>query len=601
MRSLGGAFLAAVLFCSVPATAGELNGEPLADVLRGSLTAESSSATIQPALGRALSQLADLYMARRLGRPAVEQSIGRYQQMLHSAGPDAIIAVAAPAPALESVQETPDGSVARVLYERAASFGYPAAWVGLGTLYLDGHLPGEEKPMQQAFASFSRAAALGAPQGRLRAAELAILGLGTARDVAGGIATLRELAATGDARILLDLAALCLSGRIPLQSELGVTALQRAAALGVAEADMRLGDLYSRGEDILNDDDRAVRHYQAAAAQGLKDAEIRIAALRARGHGLPQDVAGAISALEALGKQGEAGAFLALGDLYSTGEVFRTDPGRARDFYLAAVGQGSEAGLLRLGDGYRDGKFGSRNTAKAAEFYRRALEAGNPQALLALGRLEASSPKRPAALRGAALLRRALEANTNGAAAVLAEAIFYGHGTAQAPSAALAILGKAAERGDRQALLALVSAYRDGKVDGRVLLVRKDTRKAQALLAAALDRLPVPERRIQRFLLDASVAKPGAFAGLSERFMALSRPERRAVLQDLPKANRSLYVSIAKSRLNAMGILSGKINGRSDRPFMAGMAKYCRTLLTARQCGQGPFSRDLARQLTYAF
>lgn len=593
--------LAVALFWSAAAAADELTGQPLAGLLRGSLQADSSSATIQPALGRAMSELADLYMARRIGRPAVEQLMSRYQDMLRTAGPDTIIAVAVPTPVVEAVTEAPDTGLVYMLYEGAVSYGYATAWIGVGTLFLEEPLAGESKAAEKAFSAFSRAAALGNSEAQLRVAELSILGVGTAQDVAGGTAVLQGLAKADESpRVLMALATLCLSGRIPLQPDLALAALHRAAGLGSADADLRLGDLYSRGEDVDNNDALALAHYKSASARGLKDGDVRLAEMQARGQGVQKDVDVALAALDALAKSGQTSALIALGDLYATGEVLRAEPARARDFYAAAADGGSEEGLRLLGDGYQAGWFGPRSDTHAAKFYRRAMEAGTPGGLLALGRLEASSPKKSVATRGIALLRQAVEAKTDGAVSALAEATFYGHGTKQAPAAALALLEGAAAAGERQALLSLVSAFRDGKADGRVLLVRKDARKAKALIASAADRLPAPEMRIQRFLLDASTANAKAFASLNDRFMTLARPERMSVFRDLPAVNQNLYVWIAKDRLSAMGAFSGKIDGHLDRPFIEAAVSYCRKMLSNRQCYQGPFGRDIARLLAYA-
>lgn len=601
MHSVGRALLVMVLLWAMPVVADELTLQPLTGLLRGSLAVDSSSATIQPALGRAISDLADLYMARRIGRPAVEQIMGRYQDMLRNAGPDAIIAVTAPAPALETVRVPPDSTLARILYEAAASYGHAAAWIRIGTLYLEKRFPGEARDAEKAFAAFSRAAASGSAEGQLRAAELSILGLGTRQDIAGGMAALRSLATTGDSRTLQKLATLCLSGRIPLQPDLALTALRRAAELGSVDADLRLGDLYLRGEDVANDDAIALAHYKLAAGRGLKDAEVRIAEMQARGWGLPQDVEAALATLEALAKAGQTGALIALGDLHATGEVRPAEPARARDFYAAAAEAGSGAGLRLLGDGYLAGWFGPRSVAKAAEFYRRSMEAARPESLLALGRLEVSSPEKQVAAGGIALLRQAFTAEAEGAAPALADAIFYGYGTRRSSVEALALLRDAAAVGDRRALLSLVSAYRDGKADGRTLLVRKDMRKAEAALASAADRIPAPEMRIQRFLLNAAAARAGAFPGLTDRFLTLSRPERMAVFRELPKVNPNLYVWLAKGRLGTMGLFSGRVDGRLDRSFIKAMAKHCRARLSSRQCNQGPLGRDAVRLLAYAF
>lgn len=593
--------LAAILFCATPALAAGPADQPLVGPLRGGLKADSSSATIQPDLGRAYSSLADLYVERRIDKAGVERLVASYQAMLNAAGPTSIVAVSDPTPADEPVKEAPDGVLARALYESAISYGYPGAWVGLGDLYLLAPLADEKDAPEKAFGAFSKAAALDDSKARLRLAELTIRGIGTTPDPAAGVAMLRSLAESGGPRVLLELAALCLSGRIAPEPDLALMALLRAADLGSGDAEMMLGDLYARGEDIDYDDALAVTHYKQAAARGVQDAGISLAEMQARGEGMPKDVEAARTALDALAKAGKTSGLIALGDLYGTGEALRAEPDRARDFYAAAADQGSETGMLRLGDGYREGRFGPRNAAKAADFYRRAMETGKPGGLLALGRLQAASKKKKEAAAGFALLRKAFETKVDGSAVALAESHFYGYGTKQDPQAALDLLQKAADGGDREALLSLVAAYRDGKIDGKTVLVRKDTKKAQALLAAAVGRLSQQTLRMEQFLLDVSTVKGRNFAGLGDRFAALPRPERRSVLRDLPKANPGLYIWLAENRLRELGIFSGKTDGRADRRFTVAMAKHCAATLSVRQCGEGPLSRNVATTLSYAF
>lgn len=127
---------------------------------------------LQPAFGRTLSFLADLYVSGRIGTASVDRHLVEYDRILHSAGPDAIVAVSEPVPEQNASEEQPDGELARVIYERAAAYGYRGALVGLGDLYLRGVLLPHDAA--KAYASYSMASEQGSLEGRLRAAELMI-------------------------------------------------------------------------------------------------------------------------------------------------------------------------------------------------------------------------------------------------------------------------------------------------------------------------------------------------------------------------------------------------------------------------------------------
>jgi TPR repeat protein len=556
--------------------------------------------TVQPALGRTLSQLADLYMARRIDRATVDRHLSEYQQILRAVGADALVAVSAPTPQAAAIADQPDGNFALELYERATAFGYPSALIGIGNLYARGQIREGPQP-QKAFEAFARAAAQGNQLGKLRVAELTILGEGTERDVQAGLAALESLAKADDVHVLHAIATLCLSGRIPVQSDLALTVLERAALLGSGDAHVQLGDLYSEGEDVVADYPLAAEHYRQAAARGNIDAIVRLDEMRARGQGTARDVAGAVTELEDLRKGGQARASLALGDLYGTGEVVPIKPALAVSYYELAARQGSVTALLRLGDGYREGRFGSRDRAKAADFYRRASEAGNRGAAVTLGFIEASSGRKRVAAIGAARLRQAANEGINGAAVALAEAMFYGYGTTPDTPGALSLLQEARSKRDRQSLLALVSAYRDGKRDGKIRVVRKDPKKADALLASSLDMLTVPAANVQRFLLTAATANTIAFADLNRRLMAMSQPERRQVMRSLPKANANLFVYAVKARFKEMSAYRGSSDGRLSAPFITSVAKYCRSIASKRQCNRGPLDPDVVEFVSYAF
>jgi TPR repeat protein len=382
-----------------------------------------------------------------------------------------------------------------------------------------------------------------------------------------------------------------------LCTALALEALDKAAKLGSLTAHKRLGDLYSAGEDVTADYLLARDHYEKAASHGNIGAMIRLAEMQARGQGTHQDLAAAQARLAAIARTGSSEALLALGDLYGGAQVVPFDPASVLKYYKDAAALGDVMSLLRLAQGYSEGRFGKRDVKEAERLFTMALQTGSPNALLALGRFEASAPSAKKALRGIGRLRHAVEENVAGAPVVLADALFYGRKSVQDSTDALEILQNAAKERDAAATVALIAAYRDGKRDGRTLLVKKDTSKARALLDAAQDLLPVPAKTVQMFLLDASDAPERAFEGLADRLGALQQPERRQIVRALPKTNANLFIYLAKAHLQN----GGPINGRLDRQVLAAIVKKCRALLPARQCRRGPFHARVVETIVQTF
>jgi len=484
-----------------------------------------------------------------------------------------------------------DIASARSHYQQAAADGSTTALLRLG----DSYRP--QKP-EEAFASYRAAAEAGNLQARLRVAEMTIRGEGTQRDPQGGLAALRTLAKADNPAVLEELAGVGLSGRIPLQTALALSALDRASALGSVDAHVQLGNLYADGMAVKADPALALTHYREAAGRGSEEAQIRLAQMMAAGQGTPRNLIKAQAALKALGS---ADALLALGDMFGRIEAAPLDPALALKYYRAAAADGSVSARLRLAQGYADGRFGRRNFKEAEAHYRAAVETGNRGAMLALGRFQASRPSTRTASAGFARLRDAMEARVAGAPSVLAEALFYGRGRQQSSKSAMSVLRQAMADRDAAATLDLIAAYRDGKRDGRTLLVRKDIAKAKAILLASQDMLSEPEKDIEGFLIDAATARHSAFAKLNARFNALTQPEKRQIVSALPKTNGNLFIYIVKARLREKGIRVRQFDGRLDRQTQAALMRECRAFLPARQCRRGPFFPSVVEAVAQMF
>ena len=65
--------------------------------------------------------------------------------------------------------------------------------------------------------------------------------------------------------------------------------VRTCAEQGYADAQVTLGYVYARGDDVAEDDAEAVRWYRLAAEQGDMTAQLRLGFMYANGEGVPED------------------------------------------------------------------------------------------------------------------------------------------------------------------------------------------------------------------------------------------------------------------------------------------------------------------------
>ena len=132
-------------------------------------------------------------------------------------------------------------------------------------------------------------------------------------------------------------------------SQQELSALERQAANGNAEAQTNLGDLYYDGRGVPKDYDQAALWFRKAAEQGNADAQLSLGYLYLDGEGVPQDATQAAAWSRKAADQGNARAQWLLGGLYLDGQGVPQDYAESYFWYdLAAAG---EAGRLRLETG----------------------------------------------------------------------------------------------------------------------------------------------------------------------------------------------------------------------------------------------------------
>ena len=111
------------------------------------------------------------------------------------------------------------------------------------------------------------------------------------------------------------------------------------AEQGHAKAQYNLGNMYSKGRGVPQDNAEAVKWYRKAAEQGVVQAQNNLGNMYENGRGVPQDYAEALQWYRKAAEQEHASAQNNLGNMYKFGEGVPQDYAQAHMWFnLAASG-----------------------------------------------------------------------------------------------------------------------------------------------------------------------------------------------------------------------------------------------------------------------
>ena len=156
----------------------------------------------------------------------------------------------------------------------------------------------------------------------------------------------------------------------------------KAANLGSAHAQLWIGNFYSRGLGVEQNQTEAAKWYHEAAAQGNADALVNLALLYKNGTGVEKNIDKAIELdLQAI-QMGSALAAGNLGSLYEFASDEHQSYPLARKYYEVAISLGTTQYLVynNLASIYDNGRGTSVDYAKAEAYYLKAIELGSKQA-----------------------------------------------------------------------------------------------------------------------------------------------------------------------------------------------------------------------------
>lgn len=162
---------------------------------------------------------------------------------------------------------------------------------------------------------------------------------------------LRELKAraeAGDANAQLNMGGIYFKGQqVNRDYTEGEKWFRRAAQQGQAQAQYNLGMMHASGLGVTQDQAEAVRWYRLAAEQGLAIAQLNLGVAYAYGSGLEQNTPEALKWLTLAAKQGEAQAQFNLAVIYANGQGVPQDLTLATHWAQLAADQGhATAGKL---------------------------------------------------------------------------------------------------------------------------------------------------------------------------------------------------------------------------------------------------------------
>lgn len=213
--------------------------------------------------------------------------------------------------------------------------------------------------------------------------------------------------------------------------------IRTAAMDGNPEGQAILGEMYSEGAGVPENQETAVKWYRKAALQGNADAQYYLGECYCFGKGVAENDAEAVKWFQKAAVQGDTYAQYYLGECYYLGRGVAENDAEAVKWFQKAANQEHAGAQYYLGECYYLGRGVSENDAKAVKWLQKAAEQGNADAQT-----------------------------------LLATCYFYGNGVLKDERKAASFYQKAANQGHAKAQYWLGNAYQFGRG------IEKDFRKS---------------------------------------------------------------------------------------------------------------------------
>lgn len=175
---------------------------------------------------------------------------------------------------------------------------------------------------------------------------------------------------------------------------------KKAAELGNAEAQFKLGDYYLVGVVVEQNDEEAVKWCRKAAEQGYAPAEYALGYVYDEGVSVEQNYEEAAKWYEKAAEKGNADAQFALGNFYFSGLGVKQNKEEAKKWFQKAVEkfkkgaeQGDANAQFALGFCYEFANTVEQNYEEAEKWYTKSAQQGNAEAKTRLNELKSKMNK----------------------------------------------------------------------------------------------------------------------------------------------------------------------------------------------------------------
>lgn len=192
---------------------------------------------------------------------------------------------------------------------------------------------------------------------------------------------------------------------------------RRAAELGFAPAQDKLGLMYEHGIGVAKNWIEAAKWYVSAAKKGNPDAQYHLGVLYGNGEGFPVDHVESVKWCRKAAEQGQVEAQSTLGRIYLHGfDNVPKDIAEAAEWFRKAADAGDAESQFLLGLLFEDGEGVDQDMEEAARYYSMAADQGHVKAQqglyhinLMLGRHSISTDPLPGEEDWQFRIRRAVE------------------------------------------------------------------------------------------------------------------------------------------------------------------------------------------------
>lgn len=163
---------------------------------------------------------------------------------------------------------------------------------------------------------------------------------------------------------------------VPENQETAVKWYRKAALQGNADAQYYLGKCYYLGKGVAENDAEAVKWFQKAAVQGDAYAQYYLGECYYLGRGIAENDAEAVKWFQKAVEQGNADAQFQLGHCYLNGNGVLKDERKSAALYQKAANQGHAKAQYWLGDAYQFGRGIEKDFRKSIEWYKKSMDNG---------------------------------------------------------------------------------------------------------------------------------------------------------------------------------------------------------------------------------